>query len=142
MNRRWWNESAEFALLLSFLSSCPILLPHIISSLLTSSAKELTVGKVYAALMIFDYYKQNRTRRLQLQQQQQQSASGSQVQHPHHICLHTTNTPTCTETHTHWMQYCKPVCMCPHILCLHTLIHTLTVCLHVYTTGKKQFCIR
>ncbi|KAI3372490.1 hypothetical protein L3Q82_022689 [Scortum barcoo] len=40
---------------------------------------ELTVGKVYAALMIFDYYKQNRARRLQLlQQQQQQSASGSQ----------------------------------------------------------------
>ncbi|XP_044051070.1 voltage-dependent N-type calcium channel subunit alpha-1B-like isoform X6 [Siniperca chuatsi] len=36
---------------------------------------ELTVGKVYAALMIFDYYKQNRSRRLQ---QQQQSASGSQ----------------------------------------------------------------
>ncbi|KAM4578198.1 calcium channel, voltage-dependent, N type, alpha 1B subunit, a isoform 1-T1 [Fundulus diaphanus] len=29
---------------------------------------ELTVGKVYAALMIFDYYKQNRARRLQLQQ--------------------------------------------------------------------------
>uniref|UniRef100_A0A672Z865 Voltage-dependent N-type calcium channel subunit alpha n=1 Tax=Sphaeramia orbicularis TaxID=375764 RepID=A0A672Z865_9TELE len=39
---------------------------------------ELTVGKVYAALMIFDYYKQNRLRRIQLQQQQQQSASGSQ----------------------------------------------------------------
>nr|XP_046241616.1 calcium channel, voltage-dependent, N type, alpha 1B subunit, a isoform X6 [Scatophagus argus] len=39
---------------------------------------ELTVGKVYAALMIFDYYKQNRARRLQLQQQQQQSTSGSQ----------------------------------------------------------------
>ncbi|XP_034451583.1 calcium channel, voltage-dependent, N type, alpha 1B subunit, a isoform X6 [Hippoglossus hippoglossus] len=38
---------------------------------------ELTVGKVYAALMIFDYYKQNRARRLQLQQQQQ-NASGSQ----------------------------------------------------------------
>ncbi|XP_028271025.1 calcium channel, voltage-dependent, N type, alpha 1B subunit, a [Parambassis ranga] len=37
---------------------------------------ELTVGKVYAALMIFDYYKQNRARRLQ--QQQQQSVSGSQ----------------------------------------------------------------
>ncbi|XP_029294653.1 calcium channel, voltage-dependent, N type, alpha 1B subunit, a [Cottoperca gobio] len=31
---------------------------------------ELTVGKVYAALMIFDYYKQNRARRLQQQQQQ------------------------------------------------------------------------
>uniref|UniRef100_A0A4W6G325 Voltage-dependent N-type calcium channel subunit alpha n=1 Tax=Lates calcarifer TaxID=8187 RepID=A0A4W6G325_LATCA len=36
---------------------------------------ELTVGKVYAALMIFDYYKQNRARRLQ---QQQQNTSGSQ----------------------------------------------------------------
>ncbi|KAM3868483.1 calcium channel, voltage-dependent, N type, alpha 1B subunit, a [Diretmus argenteus] len=35
---------------------------------------ELTVGKVYAALMIFDYYKQNRARRLQ----QQQCAAGSQ----------------------------------------------------------------
>uniref|UniRef100_A0A3Q4GYT5 Voltage-dependent N-type calcium channel subunit alpha n=1 Tax=Neolamprologus brichardi TaxID=32507 RepID=A0A3Q4GYT5_NEOBR len=45
---------------------------------------ELTVGKVYAALMIFDYYKQNRARRLQ----QQQSALGSQVQHPHYICRH------------------------------------------------------
>ncbi|KAJ8379702.1 hypothetical protein SKAU_G00004800 [Synaphobranchus kaupii] len=41
---------------------------------------ELTVGKVYAALMIFDYYKQNRARRLQLlqQQQQQQAAGGTQ----------------------------------------------------------------
>uniref|UniRef100_A0A8C2KIH4 Voltage-dependent N-type calcium channel subunit alpha-1B n=1 Tax=Cyprinus carpio TaxID=7962 RepID=A0A8C2KIH4_CYPCA len=29
---------------------------------------ELTVGKVYAALMIFDYYKQNRAKRLQQQQ--------------------------------------------------------------------------
>uniref|UniRef100_A0A3Q3E634 Voltage-dependent N-type calcium channel subunit alpha n=1 Tax=Labrus bergylta TaxID=56723 RepID=A0A3Q3E634_9LABR len=46
---------------------------------------ELTVGKVYAALMIFDYYKQNRAKRLQLlQQQQQQGMSGSQVQHPQH----------------------------------------------------------
>ncbi|KAK5870529.1 hypothetical protein PBY51_003470 [Eleginops maclovinus] len=40
------------------------------------TANELTVGKVYAALMIFDYYKQNRARRLQLQQQK--GASGSQ----------------------------------------------------------------
>lgn len=38
---------------------------------------ELTVGKVYAALMIFDYYKQNRAKRLQ---QQQQSSTGPQVQ--------------------------------------------------------------
>ncbi|CAF87240.1 unnamed protein product, partial [Tetraodon nigroviridis] len=30
---------------------------------------ELTVGKVYAAHMIFDYYKQNRAKRLQQQQQ-------------------------------------------------------------------------
>eukprot|EP00066_Takifugu_rubripes_P013491 XP_011602757.1 PREDICTED: voltage-dependent N-type calcium channel subunit alpha-1B isoform X2 [Takifugu rubripes] len=36
---------------------------------------ELTVGKVYAALMIFDYYKQNRAKRLQ---QQQQSSTGPQ----------------------------------------------------------------
>uniref|UniRef100_A0A8C1NHH2 Voltage-dependent N-type calcium channel subunit alpha-1B n=1 Tax=Cyprinus carpio TaxID=7962 RepID=A0A8C1NHH2_CYPCA len=36
---------------------------------------ELTVGKVYAALMIFDYYKQNRAKRLQ----QQQAAPGTQV---------------------------------------------------------------
>ncbi|KAA0719893.1 Voltage-dependent N-type calcium channel subunit alpha-1B [Triplophysa tibetana] len=35
---------------------------------------ELTVGKVYAALMIFDYYKQNRAKRLQ----QQQPTSGTQ----------------------------------------------------------------
>ncbi|XP_051959881.1 voltage-dependent N-type calcium channel subunit alpha-1B [Xyrauchen texanus] len=35
---------------------------------------ELTVGKVYAALMIFDYYKQSRTKRLQ----QQQAAAGTQ----------------------------------------------------------------
>ena len=37
---------------------------------------ELTVGKVYAALMIFDYYKQNRAKKLQLQQQQQQPGVG------------------------------------------------------------------
>uniref|UniRef100_A0A8C1Q3Z4 Voltage-dependent N-type calcium channel subunit alpha n=1 Tax=Cyprinus carpio TaxID=7962 RepID=A0A8C1Q3Z4_CYPCA len=44
---------------------------------------ELTVGKVYAALMIFDYYKQNRAKRLQMQQQQQreQTGPGSQVIH-------------------------------------------------------------
>ncbi|XP_029108659.1 voltage-dependent N-type calcium channel subunit alpha-1B-like [Scleropages formosus] len=35
---------------------------------------ELTVGKVYAALMIFDYYKQNRAKRLQ----QQQPGGGTQ----------------------------------------------------------------
>uniref|UniRef100_A0A8B9LXK6 Voltage-dependent N-type calcium channel subunit alpha n=1 Tax=Astyanax mexicanus TaxID=7994 RepID=A0A8B9LXK6_ASTMX len=41
---------------------------------------ELTVGKVYAALMIFDYYKQNRAKRLQMQQQQskEQTGPGSQ----------------------------------------------------------------
>uniref|UniRef100_A0A8C7NAS4 Voltage-dependent N-type calcium channel subunit alpha n=1 Tax=Oncorhynchus kisutch TaxID=8019 RepID=A0A8C7NAS4_ONCKI len=51
------------------------------------SANELTVGKVYAALMIFDYYKQNRAKRLkeQQQQQQQQNAAGSQVSHTHTI---------------------------------------------------------
>ncbi|XP_058631751.1 calcium channel, voltage-dependent, N type, alpha 1B subunit, a isoform X7 [Onychostoma macrolepis] len=37
---------------------------------------ELTVGKVYAALMIFDYYKQNRAKRLQMQQQQQREQAG------------------------------------------------------------------
>ncbi|XP_030647621.1 calcium channel, voltage-dependent, N type, alpha 1B subunit, a [Chanos chanos] len=37
---------------------------------------ELTVGKVYAALMIFDYYKQNRAKRLQQQQQQQNQQAG------------------------------------------------------------------
>uniref|UniRef100_A0A8C1Q734 Voltage-dependent N-type calcium channel subunit alpha n=1 Tax=Cyprinus carpio TaxID=7962 RepID=A0A8C1Q734_CYPCA len=48
-----------------------------------ASANELTVGKVYAALMIFDYYKQNRAKRLQMQQQQQreQTGPGSQVIH-------------------------------------------------------------
>jgi len=47
------------------------------------AANELTVGKVYAALMIFDYYKQNRAKRLQMQQQQQkeQAGHGSQVIH-------------------------------------------------------------
>uniref|UniRef100_W5L9F3 Voltage-dependent N-type calcium channel subunit alpha n=1 Tax=Astyanax mexicanus TaxID=7994 RepID=W5L9F3_ASTMX len=44
---------------------------------------ELTVGKVYAALMIFDYYKQNRAKRLQMQQQQskEQTGPGSQVRY-------------------------------------------------------------
>uniref|UniRef100_A0A3P9H3E9 Voltage-dependent N-type calcium channel subunit alpha n=1 Tax=Oryzias latipes TaxID=8090 RepID=A0A3P9H3E9_ORYLA len=36
---------------------------------------ELTVGKVYAALMIFDYYKQNRARRLQMLQHMLPSVS-------------------------------------------------------------------
>uniref|UniRef100_A0A671YSC2 Voltage-dependent N-type calcium channel subunit alpha-1B n=1 Tax=Sparus aurata TaxID=8175 RepID=A0A671YSC2_SPAAU len=43
---------------------------------------ELTVGKVYAALMIFDYYKQNRAKRLQ----QQQSTGGPPV--PIHWLCH------------------------------------------------------
>ncbi|KAL2092226.1 hypothetical protein ACEWY4_012024 [Coilia grayii] len=38
---------------------------------------ELTVGKVYAALMIFDYYKQNRAQRLQMQQQQQKEQAAA-----------------------------------------------------------------
>uniref|UniRef100_A0AAR2JTS2 Voltage-dependent N-type calcium channel subunit alpha n=1 Tax=Pygocentrus nattereri TaxID=42514 RepID=A0AAR2JTS2_PYGNA len=44
---------------------------------------ELTVGKVYAALMIFDYYKQNRAKRLQMQQQQakEQTGPGQQVRY-------------------------------------------------------------
>lgn len=58
---------------------CPYLPSSCLVPLLTFPANELTVGKVYAALMIFDYYKQNRARRLQLQQQQQQNASGTQV---------------------------------------------------------------
>ncbi|XP_063067120.1 voltage-dependent N-type calcium channel subunit alpha-1B isoform X1 [Engraulis encrasicolus] len=37
---------------------------------------ELTVGKVYAALMIFDYYKQNRAKKLQQLQQQQMPGVG------------------------------------------------------------------
>uniref|UniRef100_A0A3Q1EXX5 Voltage-dependent calcium channel alpha-1 subunit IQ domain-containing protein n=1 Tax=Acanthochromis polyacanthus TaxID=80966 RepID=A0A3Q1EXX5_9TELE len=63
---------------------------------------ELTVGKVYAALMIFDYYKQNLARK------QQQSASDSRVQHPHHTCLPDTH----TDTHVH----------------VQRLTHTLTGC--------------
>uniref|UniRef100_A0A4W3HY90 Voltage-dependent N-type calcium channel subunit alpha n=1 Tax=Callorhinchus milii TaxID=7868 RepID=A0A4W3HY90_CALMI len=43
---------------------------------------ELTVGKVYAALMIFDYYKQNKSKRIQQQQQQQQVGG-----HSIHGCL-------------------------------------------------------
>lgn len=43
--------------------------------LFLSADNELTVGKVYAAHMIFDYYKQNRAKKLQ-----QQNPSGiSQV---------------------------------------------------------------
>uniref|UniRef100_A0A8C7UJ42 Voltage-dependent N-type calcium channel subunit alpha n=1 Tax=Oncorhynchus mykiss TaxID=8022 RepID=A0A8C7UJ42_ONCMY len=52
--------------------------PHPLLSV-SLSANELTVGKVYAALMIFDYYKQNQAKRLKEQQQQQQNATGSQV---------------------------------------------------------------
>uniref|UniRef100_A0A3Q3WH13 Voltage-dependent calcium channel alpha-1 subunit IQ domain-containing protein n=1 Tax=Mola mola TaxID=94237 RepID=A0A3Q3WH13_MOLML len=74
-------------------------------------SNELTVGKVYAALMIFDYYKQNQARRLQQQQQQQQNFSGSQVKHPHTTltCLHNTYEHECTKAHTHWIEQCKPV---------------------------------
>lgn len=109
MNWRGRNESAESHLLPSpLLLFC--LLPHIISSPLTSSANELTVGKVYAALMIFDYYKQNLVRK----QQQQQSAPGSQVQHPHHTCLYT--------THTHDMH-----------LSTHTLDAVVQTCMHAHT---------
>ncbi|TSV94899.1 Voltage-dependent N-type calcium channel subunit alpha-1B [Bagarius yarrelli] len=43
-----------------------------------ASANELTVGKVYAALMIFDYYKQNRAKKLQMQQQQSKDQPGPQ----------------------------------------------------------------
>ncbi|XP_051517883.1 voltage-dependent N-type calcium channel subunit alpha-1B-like [Myxocyprinus asiaticus] len=52
---------------------------HIMNHLpgsLSYFSNELTVGKVYAALMIFDYYKQNRAKRLQIQQQQQREQTG------------------------------------------------------------------
>lgn len=56
---------------------------HKLRCIFLFAANELTVGKVYAALMIFDYYKQNRAKRLQMQQQQQreQTGPGSQVIH-------------------------------------------------------------
>lgn len=106
-----------------------ILLPHIVPSLFTSSANELTVGKVYAALMIFDYYKQNRARRLQ--QQQQQSSSGSQVQHPEHTCPHTTHTDWSThipdgavQTYTHAPTYSTLAHTDIHSGCVSACIHT------------------
>lgn len=123
--------------------SCPVLLPHVLPSLLTFSANELTVGKVYAALMIFDYYKQNQARRLQQQQQQQQNFSGSQVKHPHTTltCLHNTYEHECTKAHTHWIEQCKPVRPRPQILILHTQIHFSNVCFHVHTHAKMVLCI-
>uniref|UniRef100_A0A8C7LG25 Voltage-dependent N-type calcium channel subunit alpha n=1 Tax=Oncorhynchus kisutch TaxID=8019 RepID=A0A8C7LG25_ONCKI len=42
-------------------------LPQKTVDLLVTPYKKLTVGKVYAALMIFDYYKQNRAKRLEQQ---------------------------------------------------------------------------
>lgn len=111
------------------------LLPHVVPSLFTSSANELTVGKVYAALMIFDYYKQNRARRLQLQQQQ--SSSGSQVQHPEHTCPHTTHTDM------HWSTHIPDgaVQTCTHaptyITLAHTGIHSgcVSACIHTCKEG-------
>ncbi|XP_072517638.1 voltage-dependent N-type calcium channel subunit alpha-1B isoform X2 [Salminus brasiliensis] len=53
----------------------PSLQPKTVDLLVTPHKhNELTVGKVYAALMIFDYYKQNRAKRLQ----QQQPSGGTQ----------------------------------------------------------------
>jgi hypothetical protein len=49
----------------SFCSKSPLLDPF---CLLSSLADEMTVGKVYAALMIFDFYKQNKTTRDQIHQ--------------------------------------------------------------------------
>uniref|UniRef100_A0A3P8Q980 Voltage-dependent calcium channel alpha-1 subunit IQ domain-containing protein n=1 Tax=Astatotilapia calliptera TaxID=8154 RepID=A0A3P8Q980_ASTCA len=88
---------------------------------------ELTVGKVYAALMIFDYYKQNRARRLQ----QQQSALGSQVQHPHYICRHARK-----YTHNGWSSNLDAwvhihACKLTHFECM----------LHVNTHAQKILCL-
>lgn len=63
----WVFLLLHFCHLLSICGNCISLSP---------TDNELTVGKVYAAFMIFDYYKQNRTKRLQ---QQQQSSTGPQV---------------------------------------------------------------
>uniref|UniRef100_A0A3Q2QKX1 Calcium channel, voltage-dependent, N type, alpha 1B subunit, a n=1 Tax=Fundulus heteroclitus TaxID=8078 RepID=A0A3Q2QKX1_FUNHE len=75
---------------------------------------ELTVGKVYAALMIFDYYKQNRARRLQLQQMaisgsgndaspMRRSASTVAPQRPQEVNLrdYTLEKPRQERTHHH-----------------------------------------
>lgn len=48
----------------------------------------MTVGKVYAALMIFDYYKQNRAKRLQMQQQQSKEQTGPGPQVRYHTNTH------------------------------------------------------
>lgn len=49
------------------LPACPLSL-YSLPCLSCSPADEMTVGKVYAALMIFDFYKQNKTTRDQIHQ--------------------------------------------------------------------------
>lgn len=73
--------------------------------------------------MIFDYYKQNRARRLQ---QQQQNTSGSQVQHPHctHALMHnhtgcsSADLYACAHRYyacTHWYTLQLYACMYTHM---------------------------
>lgn len=108
-----------------------ILLFLIFLFLSSSSANELTVGKVYAALMIFDYYKQNRTRRIQLQQQ---SASGSQVLCPQSTCLHT--------SHRHALEHTKSGCNFAKLearaLRHYACIHWYTLLLYACTILRKE----
>lgn len=47
-----------------------------------SADNELTVGKVYAAHMIFDFYKQNRAKRLE-----EQNPSGAPQVHSFHLSV-------------------------------------------------------
>uniref|UniRef100_A0A671Q3G9 Voltage-dependent N-type calcium channel subunit alpha n=1 Tax=Sinocyclocheilus anshuiensis TaxID=1608454 RepID=A0A671Q3G9_9TELE len=70
---------------------------------------ELTVGKVYAALMIFDYYKQNRAKRLQ----QQQAAPGTQVEGTY-ICRIIINNTCHSST-------LLDMCSLLHVFIFHTL---------------------
>uniref|UniRef100_A0A671YXX9 Voltage-dependent N-type calcium channel subunit alpha n=1 Tax=Sparus aurata TaxID=8175 RepID=A0A671YXX9_SPAAU len=73
---------------------------------------ELTVGKVYAALMIFDYYKQNRAKRLQ----QQQSTGGPPSK------LGALFRPVLPLTHILEVDSCVCVCVCVYRLNQRTAI--------------------
>lgn len=59
--------------------SPPCLLPVPLHATLVSSASDLTVGKIYAAMMIMDYYKQSKVKKQRQQLEEQVKVKDSVV---------------------------------------------------------------
>ena len=79
---RAWHTPAPESGEQSLRASSPLptwLLPHLTLLRLCFSASDLTVGKIYAAMMIMDYYKQSKVKKQRQQLEEQVKVNNSEV---------------------------------------------------------------